>query len=34
MEIGSPVWPVEVSKKIIWKERKGKERAKRATSHA
>jgi hypothetical protein len=23
MEIGSPVWPVEVSKKIIWKERKG-----------
>jgi hypothetical protein len=32
MEIGSPVWPVEVSKKIIWKERAI--RAKRATSHA
>ena len=26
MEIGSSVRPVEVSKKIIWKERKGKER--------
>jgi hypothetical protein len=24
MEIGLPVWPVEVSKKIIWKGRKGK----------